>query len=211
MARARPAATDAEWTAAFRELAPCRALYQDRFILLSPGPYSGISAAQMGMPASDWEALSLTIRLEHECAHYVTRRAFGSMRNAPHDELIADYAGITAAAGRYRADWFLRFMGLENFPAYRAGARLESYRGDPPLSDAAFCVLHALVKRAAETVEAVDTRRCLPPVAMVVALTRLTLEDLAADDACARLEACIDDGAGHDAAGFEGGELCDHG
>ena len=30
------------------------------------------------------------------------------MRNNILDELVADYMGITAAAGRYRADWFLR-------------------------------------------------------------------------------------------------------
>lgn len=44
------------------------------------------------------------------------------------DELIADYAGIVAAWGRYRADWFLRFVGLEDYPRYREGGRLQNYR-----------------------------------------------------------------------------------
>ena len=46
------------------------------------------------------------------------------MRNNLHDELIADYAGITAAIGHYRAAWFLRFLGLEDYPTYRPGGRL---------------------------------------------------------------------------------------
>jgi len=74
----------------------------------------------MGMDESTWHSLSLIIRLSHECTHYFTRRLFGSMRNNLLDELIADYQGIVAAnGGRYRADWFLRFVGLESFPDYR--------------------------------------------------------------------------------------------
>ena len=43
------------------------------------------------------------------------------MRNNLLDELIADYMGITAAAGQYRSDWFLRFMGWSRFrPTGRA-------------------------------------------------------------------------------------------
>ncbi len=76
------------------------------------------------------------------------------MRNSLLDELIADWAGITAAAGRFRADWFLRFMGLEEEGRYRAGGRLENYRGKPPLSDGAFKVLQSLVRNAARKLEA---------------------------------------------------------
>lgn len=73
------------------------------------------------------------------------------MRNNMRDELIADYQGIVAAnGGRYRADWFLRFIGLEAFPEYRQGGRLQNYRGQPPLSDGAFKILQVLVKDAAE-------------------------------------------------------------
>jgi len=82
-------------------------LYQDRFIILSSGPYSGVAAAEMGVPEDEWRRISLTIRLEHECAHYLTRQILGSMRNSLLDELIADFAGIVAATDRYRADWFL--------------------------------------------------------------------------------------------------------
>ncbi|MEH2229412.1 MAG: hypothetical protein V7K71_07160 [Nostoc sp.] len=102
----------------------------------------------------EWLRLSLIIRLEHECCHYFTRRVFGSMRNNVLDELIADYQGIVAANnGRYRADWFLRFVGLEKFPNYQEGGRLENYRGNPALSDGAFRILQVFVKQAAENLE----------------------------------------------------------
>jgi hypothetical protein len=52
---------------------------------------------------------------------YFTRRVFGSMRNNMLDELIADYIGIIEAMGTYQADWFLRFVGLEDFPMVRGG------------------------------------------------------------------------------------------
>ena len=162
-------------------------LYQDRFVVLSDGPYSGVAAADMGMPDDEWRRLSLTLRLEHECAHYLTRRVLGSMRNALHDELIADYCGISAAAGRFRADWFLRFLGLEHPRAYRAGGRLEVYRGTPPLSDGAFAVLQRLVRRAATQLEAADAelassfRTAEGRARVVLALAESTLETLAND------------------------------
>ena len=70
--------------------------------------------------------------MEHECAHYLTKRVTGSMSNNLLDELLADYVGIVAAAGTYRGDWALEFLGLEDYPAYRNGARLQNYRGSPP-------------------------------------------------------------------------------
>ena len=142
-----------------------------------------------GSPIPEWRRTSTTIRLEHECTHYFTLRVFGSMRNNLLDELIADYMGITAAAGRYRADWFLRFMGLESFPAYREGGRLQNYRGQPPLSEGAFGVLGALVKDIAENLQHVsDGLGFLPGspevrAGMLLALCGFRLEDLATPDA----------------------------
>lgn len=127
--------------------------YQDRFILLSTGPYSGVPAEKLRLSGEDWSRVSLTIRREHECAHYFTRRVFGSMRNAVLDELIADFAGIVAAINTFRADWFLLFVGLEDFPRYRRQGRLENYRGSPPLSEGAFLILQRLVRDAAHNLE----------------------------------------------------------
>jgi hypothetical protein len=158
-----------------------RELYQDRFILLSDGPYSAVPAADLGLAETEWREMSLVIRREHECAHYLTRRLFGSMRNNLLDELIADYAGLVAATGRFRADWFLRFVGLEEFPRYRPGGRLDLYRGKPPLSDGAFRVLQALVKAAAGNLERFRGQGEM--ALTIAALASLRLEDLASEGA----------------------------
>ena len=188
-ARDRSVPGAATWAEEFRRIQERRELYQDRFILLSDGPYSAVPAGELGLADEEWREVSLAIRRDHECAHYFTRRLFGSMRNNVLDELIADYAGLAGAIGRFRADWFLRFIGLESFPLYRSGARLDIYRGQPPLSDGAFRILHSLVKAAAENLEQFDAG--LPPRARTVegkallisALASLRLEDLAATDA----------------------------
>ena len=129
-------------------------LYQDRFILLSTGPYSGVSGTDLGMSDASWNYLSLRIRLEHECAHYFTRRVFGSMSNSLLDELIADYVGLAAVTGSFRAEWFLRFMGVDRDGRMRPDGRLHIYRGTPPLSTDAFAVLQRLVRSAAYGLEA---------------------------------------------------------
>lgn len=174
------------WQLEFKRLIPQKPLYQDRFMILSRGGYSGVSAAEMGMSEPEWLRVSLAIRLEHECTHYFTRRLLNSMRNHLMDELIADYRGIVAGnGGNYRADWFLRFIGLEDFPVYRQGGRMENYRGDPSLSDGAFKVLQAVVKDAAENLERVHQNHAeelsneVNQGRLLIALTRLTLEELA--------------------------------
>jgi hypothetical protein len=184
------------WAAAFGVLRARAELYQDRFVVLSPGPYSGVPAGEMGMDADAWAATSVAIRLEHECAHYFTRRVLGSMRSNLLDELIADYVGVASAAGTFHAGWFLRFMGLEG-AGYHQGGRLQNYRGDPPLSDAAFAGLQALVRRAAASLEAADREHpglCATAsgrARAILALAGLTLEEIASDAGaeriCARL------------------------
>ena len=146
------------WRQAWPALSHRKEEYQDRFILLSDGPYSGVRAEVIGVDADTWRDWSLCLRLEHECAHYFTRRVFGSMRNTLLDELIADFAGITAVVPTFQARWYLAFLGLERYPAYREGGRLQNYRGTPPLSDDAFSVLQALVVAAAGRVERFDQR-----------------------------------------------------
>lgn len=177
------------WEEEWRAVIPRKSLYQDRFILLSDGPYSGVSATDLGLETDEWASISLQIRLEHECCHYVTRRIFGSMSNSLHDELMADYCGVRSAAGRFRADWFLRFMGLEDFPAYRDAGRLENYRGTPPLRESAFAVLRSVVRSAALGLEELD--RCgatggdslAERVRTLRALAKVSVEELASDSA----------------------------
>ncbi|MCC5645534.1 hypothetical protein LC607_21815 [Nostoc sp. CHAB 5824] len=185
--------SETSWTKEFQRLIPQKQLYQDTFIILSDGFYSNVSPSNLGLEESQWQCLSLIIRLEHECTHYFTRRLFGSMRNNIFDELIADYSGIVAATGYYPADWFLRFLGLESFPNYREGGRLQNYRGQPPLSDGAFQILQALVKAAAENLQRFHTEYTSETVInnqaqILVALSYLTLEELAAPEATSRIQ-----------------------
>jgi hypothetical protein len=177
--------TEARWAKEFAQIIPQKHLYQDKFILLSQANYSGIPAEQIHCEAAEWQRLSLIIRREHECTHYFTKRALGSMRNNMLDELIADYAGITAAIGYFKAAWFLTFVGLENYPHYREGGRLQNYRGNPPLSDEAFTILQTLVYHAAQNLERCS-QLCQSPeglINLVLPLTYLTLEELASEQA----------------------------
>jgi hypothetical protein len=181
--------SESEWSLEFQHLIPQKELYQDRLMLLSPGAYSNIPAHSLELTETEWLEISLKIRLEHEATHYITRRWFGSMQNNLYDELIADYRGIVAALGYYRADWFLYFLGLESFPNYRQGGRLENYRGNPPLSEGAFKILQELVKKAAENLEQFEREYCSLPrnfaeeVCLLLALTKLRLEELASPQA----------------------------
>jgi hypothetical protein len=174
--------TEAGWNAEFQRLTKQKELYQDRFIILSQGDYSNVSAEDAGLTPAQWQRVSLTIRLEHECTHYFTKRLFGSMRNNLLDEFIADYRGIIAATGYYREDWFLRFMGLESFPNYRLGARLENYRDN--LSERSLEVLKSLVFYAAKNLKTFELRQTssINPAIMLTALCQLTLEELASGE-----------------------------
>lgn len=174
----------ATWGEEFTHIRTHRELYQDRFMLLSDGPYSAVPASELGLDEEDWRHRSLVIRRDHECTHYFTRRLFGSMRNNLIDELIADYQGIVATLGHYRADWFLRFVGLERHPEYREGGRLSLYRGDPSLSEGAFRALQALVVRAAHNLEEFDRQEVQPHrspslgACVVASLAALRLDEL---------------------------------
>lgn len=185
------ALSEAQWARELTALVPRKDLYQDRFIILSSEPYSAVPAGEAGLDEAAWRRLSVEIRLEHECTHYFTLRAFGVMRNHLLDELVADFAGLAHAFGRYDAAHFLRFLGLDRFPAIRPGARFALYLGAPPLGAPAAGIAAQLVARAARNLEAfacaLDLRRPDVRAGLVAALLGSGLEELAADDAGALL------------------------
>jgi hypothetical protein len=181
--------TEDGWVETFQTIMPQKHLYQDKFILLSGGTYySGVTPEQIGLDDETWCEQSLIIRREHECTHYFTKRVLSSMQNKVLDELIADYAGIATATGEFNADWFLTFVGLEHYPTYREGGRLQNYKGTPPLSDGAFVILQTLVHHAAKNLETYTTTypqsisgyTTVNP--LLLALTYLTLEELASEE-----------------------------
>ena len=132
------------------------------------------------------------IRREHEFTHYFTSRVFNVLRSHVFDEIIADFVGLLRAFGQYRGDLALRCLGLESFPQYREGGRLEVYLGQSGLSDDAAAVVRGLVVRGVRNLEALAGSHAaslanLGTLGRVTfGLSQLTLEDLAAgrlDDA----------------------------
>ena len=179
-----------DWEEEFKtNLVPQRDLYQDRFIILSNGPYSGVPAKEAGFPdEEEWRRLSVSIRREHEATHFFTLRTAGTMRINLVDELLCDYVGLVRTFGRYPEDLALRFFGLESFPAYRQGARLQNYRGNPPISDDAFRVTKLLAFDAVRNLARMDLacpddlRAGEGLARLVVTLMTLSLEELAFAD-----------------------------
>lgn len=94
-----------------------------RFIILSSKPYSNVPACELRLNEADWKNKSMIIRREHECTHYFTKLHFGISRNCLHDELMADFFGLYEAFGYYKAEYFLKFMGI--IPG--SGNRLQFY------------------------------------------------------------------------------------
>ncbi len=145
------------WNRAFKnDILPNPDLYKDKIIILSKKGYSGIKNEPLGISKKAWKKSSLIIRREHECAHLFTLQYYGCMANNIHDEIIADYAGITKVLGQFNKNWFLHFMGLENYPNYRTGGRLENYQVPVPLSKEAFNGLTVMVKKISDTISGFD-------------------------------------------------------
>ena len=84
----------------------------NRFMVLSAKPYSNVPAEELGLETEEWLEKSLYIRREHECTHYYTKLRYGQANNMLHDELMADFTGLYETFGFFKAEWFLRFMGL---------------------------------------------------------------------------------------------------
>lgn len=106
-----------------------------RFIILSAKPYSNVPAAELGLDdEKDWAEKSLILRRGHECTHYFTKQTYGITNNILHDEVMADFIGMYEAFGFYKAEWFLRFMGIIE----GSGGRLTFYTKDlsPKVRDA---------------------------------------------------------------------------
>lgn len=181
------------WNEEFARFRQSKAQYQDRLILLSQGPYSGVAGQNLELSDKEWLELSHRIRLEHECTHYFTLRVFGKLQHNIVEELVADYAGLVSACGRYRANLAARFLGLEDFPRYRRGGRLENYCGQPPLSEELFVVIQRLTHGAIMNLDQIDSARAPRDseslARLVVELVQLTLEELAGENLEERLSA----------------------
>ena len=131
-------------------------LFKDKIVILSTKPYSNVTARSLGISEIDLKSYSYSIRLEHECTHLYTLKKYGSASNNLHDELIADYIGISKTIGNYDKGWMLTFLGLEEYPKYRKGARLENYLGNDNISLENFERLTEIIKNAIENIALFD-------------------------------------------------------
>ncbi|MCD0472270.1 hypothetical protein [Flavobacterium sp. JAS] len=146
-----------DWNTEFLDnVMPNKSLYKDKMIILSTKPYSDVKANQLGLTEDLWNLYSVSIRKEHEFTHLYTLKKYGQATNNLHDELIADYIGIIKTTWNYNKMWMLTFMGLENYPHYREGARLENYLKDSKLSSDDFRQLIKIVKNAIENIAIFD-------------------------------------------------------
>ncbi len=146
------------WNQEFANVILNKSLYKDKLIILSTKPYSNIAANQLGLTDDEWISNSVSIRREHEFTHLYTLKKYGYASNNLHDELIADYIGIIKTLGYYEEVWMFHFMGLEQYPKYRWGARLENYVKDNRLSQEDFRQLIKIVKNAIETISIFDKK-----------------------------------------------------
>lgn len=158
--------------------------FQDRFMLTCSSPYSSVGADLPGLDMDDatWLEKSTVLRIEHEFTHYATIRLFDCMRLNMLDETICDWAGMTAAMGSFSASWFLRFLGLEDWPDVRPDGRIHTYRQN--LDDDAFTLLCALTVQTARGLQSLNETYYQPDARprFLLALTQLTMELIASED-----------------------------
>ena len=173
------------WMTEFARIKAQKDLYQDKFVILSSGPYSGVPDPSLNQTVDEWLQTSSRIRLAHECAHYFTSRVLGSMQNKLLDELLADFCGIVSATGTYSKEWALCFLGINDEFECRPGGRIENYRGDPPLSSGAFNALKEMVCAAVANLEVFDRASVRDPIsfsdqaAAICTIASFTLDNLA--------------------------------
>ncbi|WP_299833581.1 hypothetical protein [uncultured Tenacibaculum sp.] len=149
--------TAISWNQFFKqEILPNRDLYQDKLIILSTKPYSGVAHEVLNVSESLWQEASVNIRKEHECAHLFTLNYYGQMAKNIHDELIADYAGIIRVLGKFDKNWMLHFLGLESYPNYRNGGRFQNYMNDNCSSEVFKCLI-TITEKAIDTIQEFDS------------------------------------------------------
>ena len=167
------------WREELGRFAAQKARYQDRFVILSRGPYSGVPGSEVRVTETEWLERSLIVRAEHESTHDLTWRLFGIVRSHATDEIIADFVGLVRAFGVYPDGIARVLLGVDRLPAFRPGGRLANYRGTPALDDDDFaevCALrgrcHAAARRGRDAAREQARRRHVPRPPRLRALAR---------------------------------------
>lgn len=114
-----------DWDSEFARFTSVKANYTDAMLVLSAGPYSAVSGAELGISEEQWIRDSVTIRRFHELNHFICRKLWPEKISAVWDELVADAVGLYAAYGRYDIAMAERFLGIKD--GIYTGGRLENY------------------------------------------------------------------------------------
>ena len=170
-------ANEVEWSKEFDRLSKNTTLFKDSFIVLSNGPYSAVPANSLKLSEGMWSEFSLNIRKYHETCHYFTKRVLGTMRNNIIDEIFCDYVGLVKATGNFDLEWALRFLGLENYPKYREGGRLQNYASVD--SESSKQIIQDLVFDAITNIASLD--HSADPYKTIYELSRFSLVEIAGD------------------------------
>lgn len=127
-----------DWNEEFRRFTSVKENCQDMLIVLSYGPYSGVSAGRVNellpdrgsqpLSEEEWTEASWNIRKYHELTHFVCRKLYPDRIDAIWDELTADAVGLFAALGEYSRDLEELFLGIND--CRYTGGRLENYTAE---------------------------------------------------------------------------------
>ena len=82
-----------EQAAEYKRFTSVKVNYTDMLVVLSRGPYSGVSASAMGLTEGEWLARSDTIRRYHKLTHVICRRLYQEDVDRVRDELEAVAGG----------------------------------------------------------------------------------------------------------------------
>ena len=163
-----------------RLLAADKTHFYDKIVLLQKSPYGSVPASQVldGLSGAQWLERSSVLRLEHEMTHYATNRMLGSFRLNIHDELLADFMGISAALGSFSSALFFAAMGVED-DICPEGCRYRHYTQE--LDEEALAQVLALSRLAADNLERLSTQlpREYPPACILLALAAFDIPAMA--------------------------------
>ncbi|MEG0963153.1 MAG: hypothetical protein RSD28_03375 [Lachnospiraceae bacterium] len=134
-----------DWNAEFRKFTTVASNFKDQVLVISNGPYSNVFPKQLGYSKSEWNEISVQIRLYHECTHYICRTKYPQTKDAVRDEVIADCIGLLGAIGKYDEILALEFLGID-IHGNDTGGRLSFYVSSEAIEKEAMRALHLVEK-----------------------------------------------------------------
>lgn len=146
---------------------------KDRVILLSRGPYAGLSAEEAGQ--GGWTEMSLRLRMRHELLHYVLHQARGLMSKSLTEEVLADVEAVRLEGVSEPVDLAIRVLGANQNQI--GGPRFIHYL--PQIVKNQSHGVAELIRRAVVALFC-DEMMCLNDSDRLLLLSSFTLEELAA-------------------------------